>query len=153
MGLVLIDGQGNFGSVDNDPPAQMRYTECRMTRAAEALHVSQSALSIQLRKLEDRVQELAGEIRSAFKEKVNPKKKEEPKVEEKKPVVKSSVMILIKDVYVRNLPDGTKKMWFFGKGTEVVISSPVDGSSEWVEVKDKNGRKGYTNRENLKEKN
>jgi len=37
MGLVLIDGQGNFGSVDNDPPAQMRYTECRLTRAAEAL--------------------------------------------------------------------------------------------------------------------
>jgi DNA gyrase subunit A len=37
MGLLLIDGQGNFGSVDNDPPAQMRYTECRMTRAAEAL--------------------------------------------------------------------------------------------------------------------
>jgi DNA gyrase subunit A len=37
MGLMLIDGQGNFGSVDNDPPAQMRYTECRMTRAAEAL--------------------------------------------------------------------------------------------------------------------
>ncbi len=37
MSLLLIDGQGNFGSVDNDPPAQMRYTECRMTRAAEAL--------------------------------------------------------------------------------------------------------------------
>ena len=37
MGLMLIDGQGNFGSVDNDPPAAMRYTECRMTRAAEAL--------------------------------------------------------------------------------------------------------------------
>ncbi|HYE44528.1 MAG TPA: DNA gyrase subunit A [Caulobacter sp.] len=37
MGLMLIDGQGNFGSVDNDPPAQMRYTECRMTKAAEAL--------------------------------------------------------------------------------------------------------------------
>jgi DNA gyrase subunit A len=37
MGLVLIDGQGNFGSVDGDPPAQMRYTECRMTKAAEAL--------------------------------------------------------------------------------------------------------------------
>ena len=37
MGLLLIDGQGNFGSVDNDPPAAMRYTECRMTRAAEAL--------------------------------------------------------------------------------------------------------------------
>jgi DNA gyrase subunit A len=37
MGLVLVDGQGNFGSVDGDPPAQMRYTECRMTKAAEAL--------------------------------------------------------------------------------------------------------------------
>jgi DNA gyrase subunit A len=37
LGLVLIDGQGNFGSVDGDPPAQMRYTECRMTKAAEAL--------------------------------------------------------------------------------------------------------------------
>ena len=37
MGLVLIDGQGNFGSVDNDPPAAMRYTECRMTKGAEAL--------------------------------------------------------------------------------------------------------------------
>ncbi|MFI4974156.1 MAG: DNA gyrase subunit A [Caulobacterales bacterium] len=37
MGLMLIDGQGNFGSIDNDPPAQMRYTECRLTRAAEAL--------------------------------------------------------------------------------------------------------------------
>ena len=37
MGLLLIDGQGNFGSVDNDPPAAMRYTECRMTKGAEAL--------------------------------------------------------------------------------------------------------------------
>ncbi len=37
MGLVLIDGQGNFGSVDGDPPAQMRYTEVRMARSAEAL--------------------------------------------------------------------------------------------------------------------
>jgi DNA gyrase subunit A len=37
MGLVLVDGQGNFGSVDGDPPAQMRYTECRTTKAAEAL--------------------------------------------------------------------------------------------------------------------
>ncbi len=37
MGLRLVDGQGNFGSIDNDPPAQMRYTECRMTKAAEAL--------------------------------------------------------------------------------------------------------------------
>src|SRR5450432_3316179 len=30
----MIDGQGNFGSVDGDPPAAMRYTECRMTRVA-----------------------------------------------------------------------------------------------------------------------
>ncbi len=37
MGLLLVDGQGNFGSVDGDPPAQMRYTECRMTKAATAL--------------------------------------------------------------------------------------------------------------------
>jgi DNA gyrase subunit A len=37
MSLILIDGQGNFGSVDNDPPAQMRYTECRLTKAAEAM--------------------------------------------------------------------------------------------------------------------
>src|SRR5690349_13314540 len=37
MGLVMIDGQGDFGSVDNDPPAAMRYTEARMTKAAEAL--------------------------------------------------------------------------------------------------------------------
>ncbi|MFN7281711.1 MAG: DNA gyrase subunit A, partial [Brevundimonas sp.] len=36
-GLMLIDGQGNFGSVDGDPPAAMRYTESRMTKAAEAL--------------------------------------------------------------------------------------------------------------------
>src|SRR5512142_2864576 len=34
----LVDGQGNFGSVDGDPPAAMRYTECRMTPlAAEML--------------------------------------------------------------------------------------------------------------------
>ena len=34
MRYLLIDGQGNFGSVDGDPPAAMRYTEVRMTRAA-----------------------------------------------------------------------------------------------------------------------
>jgi DNA gyrase subunit A len=31
---MLVDGQGNFGSVDGDPPAAMRYTEVRMTRLA-----------------------------------------------------------------------------------------------------------------------
>jgi DNA gyrase subunit A len=33
----LVDGQGNFGSVDGDPPAAMRYTEARMASFAEAL--------------------------------------------------------------------------------------------------------------------
>ena len=33
----LVDGQGNFGSVDGDPPAAMRYTEARMKAASEAL--------------------------------------------------------------------------------------------------------------------
>jgi DNA gyrase subunit A len=33
----LIDGQGNFGSVDGDPPAAMRYTECRLARIAGSL--------------------------------------------------------------------------------------------------------------------
>jgi DNA gyrase subunit A len=34
----LIDGQGNYGSVDGDPPAAMRYTECRLTRMSEDLN-------------------------------------------------------------------------------------------------------------------
>ncbi len=33
----LVDGQGNFGSVDGDPPAASRYTECRLARIAEEL--------------------------------------------------------------------------------------------------------------------
>jgi DNA gyrase subunit A len=37
MGLKLIDGQGNFGSVDGDPPAAMRYTESRLDKAASFL--------------------------------------------------------------------------------------------------------------------
>src|SRR3978361_658587 len=32
MRYTLIDGQGNFGSIDGDPPAAYRYTECRMRR-------------------------------------------------------------------------------------------------------------------------
>ncbi|MEQ1521318.1 MAG: DNA gyrase subunit A, partial [Aestuariivirga sp.] len=35
--LPLIDGQGNFGSVDGDPPAAMRYTESRMAKVTHAL--------------------------------------------------------------------------------------------------------------------
>jgi DNA gyrase subunit A len=37
MRLPLIDGQGNFGSVDGDPPAAMRYTECRLAKPAMEL--------------------------------------------------------------------------------------------------------------------
>ncbi len=37
MRLPLVDGQGNFGSMDPDPPASMRYTEARLARAANSL--------------------------------------------------------------------------------------------------------------------
>src|SRR5438445_10455918 len=33
----LVDGQGNFGSIDDDPPAAMRYTEARLARLAEEM--------------------------------------------------------------------------------------------------------------------
>jgi DNA gyrase subunit A len=39
MSLPLIDGQGNFGSMDGDPPAAYRYTESRLAKAAEPLLV------------------------------------------------------------------------------------------------------------------
>src|SRR5437899_4573702 len=37
MRVPLIDGQGNFGSVDGDPPAAYRYTEARLTKVAQTL--------------------------------------------------------------------------------------------------------------------
>ncbi len=37
MRLPLVDGQGNYGSMDGDPPAAMRYTEARLAHAADAL--------------------------------------------------------------------------------------------------------------------
>jgi DNA gyrase subunit A len=37
MRYLLIDGQGNFGSIDGDPPAAMRYTESRLTQLAEEM--------------------------------------------------------------------------------------------------------------------
>jgi len=37
MRLPLVDGQGNFGSMDGDPPAAMRYTEARLGKVAETL--------------------------------------------------------------------------------------------------------------------
>jgi DNA gyrase subunit A len=39
MRYVLVDGQGNFGSVDNDPPAAMRYTEARLAAISEQMLV------------------------------------------------------------------------------------------------------------------
>ena len=38
---MLVDGQGNFGSMDGDPPAAYRYTEARMTRASEMMDAHQ----------------------------------------------------------------------------------------------------------------
>ncbi len=37
MRYMLVDGQGNFGSIDGDPPAAMRYTEARLRRLAEEM--------------------------------------------------------------------------------------------------------------------
>src|SRR3978361_2321616 len=37
MRYILVDGQGNFGSVDGDPPAAYRYTECRMSKLSGEL--------------------------------------------------------------------------------------------------------------------
>jgi DNA gyrase subunit A len=37
MRLMLVDGQGNFGSMDGDPPAAMRYTEARLAKSAESM--------------------------------------------------------------------------------------------------------------------
>jgi len=39
MRYMLVDGQGNFGSMDNDPPAAMRYTEARLAAIAEQMLV------------------------------------------------------------------------------------------------------------------
>ena len=39
MRYTLVDGQGNYGSVDGDPPAAMRYTEARLTKLAEEMLV------------------------------------------------------------------------------------------------------------------
>ena len=44
MSSALVDGHGNFGSLDADPPAAMRYTECRLKPAAEAMLLADIAL-------------------------------------------------------------------------------------------------------------
>ena len=45
MRYELVDGQGNFGSLDGDNPAAMRYTEVRLTRLAEELQTSHRTTS------------------------------------------------------------------------------------------------------------
>jgi DNA gyrase subunit A len=40
MRYPLVDGQGNFGSIDGDPPAAMRYTECKLTPLALEMRLS-----------------------------------------------------------------------------------------------------------------
>ncbi len=49
MSVPLIDGQGNFGSVDDDPPAAMRYTESRLTRIASQMldHIDKETVDFQ----------------------------------------------------------------------------------------------------------
>ena len=49
MRLPLADGQGNFGSVDGDPPAAMRYTEIRLAKPAMALldHIDEDTVDFQ----------------------------------------------------------------------------------------------------------
>ena len=37
MRSILIDGQGNYGSIDNDPPAAMRYTETKLSKISQYL--------------------------------------------------------------------------------------------------------------------
>ena len=47
--VPLVDGQGNFGSVDGDPPAAQRYTEAKLTRAAEHLLVELDQDTVDMR--------------------------------------------------------------------------------------------------------
>src|SRR5437588_393211 len=56
----LIDGQGNFGSVDGDPPAAMRYTECRLKRISGEL-LTEIPYQVNKSKLIERIAELVNE--------------------------------------------------------------------------------------------
>ena len=66
MRLPLIDGQGNFGSVDGDPPAAYRYTEARLTKSALAVlgDIDKDTVDFQaeLRRFRDRAEGSTGEI-------------------------------------------------------------------------------------------
>ena len=51
MRYPLVDGQGNFGSVDGDPPAAMRYTEARLTKLSEEMLVDIDKNTEKLRRI------------------------------------------------------------------------------------------------------
>jgi len=94
----------------------------------------------------------------SISEVLTPKTPEVEVVKDAKPEIvstaKPKTYVTNQNVYVRKEPKMESiKLWFFAKGEEVIISSPVDSSSEWVVIKDKQGRNGYTKRENLKEIN
>jgi DNA gyrase subunit A len=58
MRVLLVDKQGNFGSIDGDPPAHMRYTEARMTAAAVAMMQDLNLETVDFRpNYDDRLQE------------------------------------------------------------------------------------------------
>jgi DNA gyrase subunit A len=58
MRYMLVDGQGNFGSVDGDPPAAMRYTEARLRKIAEELLVDLEKNTVDFRpNFDDSLQE------------------------------------------------------------------------------------------------
>ena len=58
MRQVLVDGQGNFGSVDGDSPAAMRYTEARLTELGEAMMMDLDKETVDMRNnFDDTLQE------------------------------------------------------------------------------------------------
>ena len=58
MRYMLVDGQGNFGSVDGDPPAAMRYTEARLRKIAEEILVDLEKNTVDFRpNFDDSLQE------------------------------------------------------------------------------------------------
>ena len=66
MRLPLIDGQGNFGSMDGDPPAAMRYTEARLAQsrrcAARRHRQGHGRLPAELRRIRPRAERSAGAV-------------------------------------------------------------------------------------------
>jgi DNA gyrase subunit A len=62
----LVDGQGNFGSIDGDPPAAMRYTESRMTKLGESLLADIERDTVNYRRTYDETTEEPTVLPSAF---------------------------------------------------------------------------------------